>query len=94
MASMFLKLRVAEFDKWKPVFDEHEAARKEYGFTTHSLHRDADDPNLVIVALRVTDIARAKQFVSSETLRAAMERSGVQGPPEIWFAEDVEEKCY
>ncbi len=94
MASMFIKHRVADYGKWKPAFDEHETARKEFGATAHSLHRDADDPNVVIVAFHVDDIARAKEFAASPDLRAAMENAGVQGQPEIWFADDVEDKHY
>lgn len=94
MASMFVRHRVADYAKWKPVFDEHEEARRAYGMTAHSLHRDPDDPNVIIVALRVTDVARAKEFARSESLRSAMERAGVQGPPEIWFGEDLEDKRY
>ncbi len=94
MASMFIRHRVADFAKWKPAFDEHETARRQSGITAHSLHRDADDPNVVIIAFRVADVNRAKEFASSDDLRAAMERAGVQGPPEIWFAEDVEDKSY
>ena len=94
MASMFVRHRVADFGKWKPVFDEHEATRRRLGFTAHSLHRDADDPNVVIIAMRMTDLSRAKEFASSDDLRSTMERAGVQGPPEIWFAEDIEDKRY
>jgi len=94
MASMFIRHRVADFGKWKPVFDEHEPARREAGATAHSVHRDAADPNVVILAFRVDDLARAREFVASEELRAAMERAGVVGPPEFWFTEDVEDKHY
>ncbi len=94
MASMFVRHRVADYEKWKTVFDEHEPARAAAGATAHSLHRDADDPNVLIIALRVADIARAKAFAGSDDLRAAMERAGVEGPPEFWFAEDVEDKSY
>ncbi len=94
MASMFIKHHVADFAAWKPVFDDHEAARRQSGVTAHSLHRDADDPNVVIIAFRVNDIAGAREFAASQELRAAMERAGVQGQPEFWFAEDVEDKTY
>ena len=94
MASMFIKLRVADYAKWKAVFDENEAVRTANGITAHSLHRDADDPNVIIVAFRVSDLNRAKEFAASDELRSTMERAGVQGPPEIWFADDVEEKRY
>ncbi len=90
MASMFIRHRVADYAKWKFAFDEHGGVRREYGFTGHSLHREAGDPNVVIIAFRVADVNRAKEFASSDDLRATMERAGVQGPPEIWFAEDVE----
>ena len=94
MASMFIKHRVTDFSTWKPVFDEHETARREFGTTAHSVHRDADDPNVVIIAFRVASIARAREFTASPELRAAMERAGVVGPPEFWFTEDVEDKSY
>ncbi len=94
MGSMFVRHRVADYGRWKPVFDEHEALRREYGATAHSVHRDPDDPNVIIIDLRVADVNRAKEFARSEWLRSAMERAGVQGPPEIWFAEDIEDKRY
>jgi len=91
---MFVKLRVADFAAWKPVFDELEPTRRQAGFTAHSLHRDAEDPNVIIIAYRVGDIAHAREYASSQDLRQAMQRAGVQGPPEFWFAEDVEDKTY
>ncbi len=94
MASMFIRHRVADFGKWKSVFDDHEGTRVDFGVTSHSVHRDADDPNVVIIAMRVADIARAKEFVSSDDLRSTMERAGIEGPPEFWFANDVEDKTY
>ena len=94
MASMFVRHRVADFGKWKTVFDDHEGFRRQNGITAHSLHRDADDPNVVVIAFRVQDIARAKEFTASQDLRAVMEEAGVVGPPEFWFVEDVEDKAY
>jgi hypothetical protein len=42
----------------------------------------------------VADVNKAKQFAGSDELKAAMARASVQGAPEIWFADDVEEKRY
>jgi class 3 adenylate cyclase len=94
LASMFVRLRVADFEKWKAAFDEFEPARRQATVTGHSVHRDADDPSVVIVAFRVQDLARARQFAASQDLRDAMQRAGVQGQPEFRFAEDVEDKTY
>lgn len=90
MASVFIKHRVADYSTWKPVFDSHEPVRKEHGITSHSLHRDADDPNVLIIAFRVKDIAAARKFTASDNLRETMMKAGVQGPPEFWFTEDIE----
>ena len=94
MSSILIRHRVGDFAKWKRAFDEHETARRGAGITAHSLYREADDPSVVTITFKVEDLDRAKEFASSDDLRSTMERAGVQGPPEIWFAESVEEKRY
>jgi hypothetical protein len=94
MASVFLRIKVADFDKWKAVFDRTQPRREAETAIGHSVHRDADDPNTVIVALRVRDLATVREFTQSDELRGIMQEAGVQGPPEFWFAEDVEDKQY
>jgi hypothetical protein len=94
MASMFVRHHVKDFATWKPSFDEHETERKRYGLTGHSLHHQTGDPNDITIAFRATDVKRAKEFAQSEDLRSAMQRAGVEGPPEVWFLEDLEEKKY
>jgi len=94
MASLFVKHTVADYNVWKPIFDEHASERSKYGITGHSLHRDAQEPNTIIIAMRASNLARAQEFASSDDLREVMMKAGVQGMPEIWFAEDVEDKTY
>jgi len=94
MPSVFIRHRATDFDKWKKAFDEHQPAREAAGVTGHSLHRDASDPHVTVLALRVKDLAKAHEFATSDELRETMMRAGVEGPPEIWFTEDVEEKKY
>jgi hypothetical protein len=94
MASVFLKVKVADFDKWKSVFESHQDERKQEGMTGHSIHRSADDPNTAIVAFRTSDLNKTRNFALSDRVREIMQEAGVQGPPEFWFAEDVEEKKY
>lgn len=89
MASMFIRHRVADFARWKEGFDQHQPVRERYGVSASSVHRDVDDPSIVIVAAKFSDSRRAKEFAGSPDLRAAMEQAGVEGPPEIWIAEDV-----
>ncbi len=89
MATLLVKHRVANFDTWKTVFDEFDNVRRQHGWTGYSIHRDALDPNVVVIVNHVKDIDGAKKYGSSDTLKAAMAKAGVQGPPEISFLEDV-----
>jgi hypothetical protein len=79
--------RVADFDTWKVVFDEHEPARRAAGILGHHLNRGEDDPNLISVYLAVSDLDAAKAFASSDDLKSVMQRGGVTAPPEVtWMA--------
>jgi quinol monooxygenase YgiN len=94
MATLFVKHRVADFTKWKAVYDEVDGLRKQHGITAASIHRTPDDPNVVIVTHRFKDMKGAKALADSPGLKAAMERAGIQGAPEFWFGEDVEDIRY
>lgn len=94
MASAFVRLHVTDYEKWKAAFDGVQPRRQAASFTGHSVHRDPDDPNTVIVALRTSDLAAARAFAESDDLREIMRDAGVDAPPTFWFGEDVEEKTY
>jgi quinol monooxygenase YgiN len=88
MTTLFVRHKVADYAKWKRAYDEFDAVRKEYGVTSASVYRDADNSSGVIVTHTFKDTSAAKAFVGSEDLRSAMEQAGVTGPPEIWFGEE------
>ncbi|HEV8247016.1 MAG TPA: hypothetical protein VGP93_14665 [Polyangiaceae bacterium] len=94
MPTMIVKHRVANFETWKTAFDSMNASRREHGWKGHAVLRDATDPNLVTILNDVSDAERAKAYGGSAALRSAMQRGGIQGPPEIYFLESVEEQKY
>jgi hypothetical protein len=49
---------------------------------------------MVTVVNRVKNLDGAKGYGSSPELRAGMQSAGVQGPPEVFFMEQVEESSY
>ena len=67
---------------------------KEGGVTGASVHRDADDPNVITITHQFNDLNAATAFAGSEDLKSAMMKAGVAGPPDIWFTEDVEQTSY
>jgi quinol monooxygenase YgiN len=88
MASMFVRHKVTNFDNWKREYDAFD--KKAHGVIAASVYRDADDPSTIIVTHTFKDVSTAKEFTNSDDLRSTMERAGVQGPPEIWYGEDIE----
>lgn len=94
MTTMFVRHKVGDYGKWKPVYDELRPTRKAKGITAASVHRDSSDPDTVIITHRFKDVQAASDFANSEELKAAMERAGVTSQPEFWFAEDMEQTAY
>ena len=94
MVTMFAKHKVNDYGKWKSVYDDFASVRKEGGVTGASVHRDADDPNVITITHQFNDLNAATAFAGSEDLKSAMMKAGVAGPPDIWFTEDVEQTSY
>ena len=89
MSTIIIRHRVADFDAWKPVFDEHGSVRREHGLTDNAVLRDEDDPNVVTLLLGTEDTARAREFLGSDSLREAMQGAGVVSQPEVWIANEA-----
>jgi len=85
---------VRDYDAWKPVFDEHEGVRAKYGCLSHTVYRDADDPNNVTLAFRYESRERASEFLRDPSLREAMERGGVISEPRSTWVEEAETVSY
>lgn len=92
--TMFAKHKVNDYKNWKRAYDGFTSIRKENGVTGASVHRDASDPNTVIVTHQFKNMDTAMAFVNSEKLKTAMMEAGVAGPPEFWFGEDIEETAF
>ena len=90
MPNMLVRHKVEDYEKWKPVFDDHQATRKESGGKGGFLFRTADDPNETIILLEWPDLEDARRFAQSEDLRETMRRAGVAEQPDIYFLEEVE----
>lgn len=79
---MLIKHKVADFNKWKPIFDSHESARAAMGLHSYVVGRGVDnDSNTVFIALRMDDVEKAKAFAKDTALKARMKESGVRGEP-------------
>lgn len=94
MAKVIVQHQVADYDRWYPVFAEHEAVRRAHGATGHSISRDSADPNTVVIVNDFATLDGARAFTQDPSLAGAMERAGVTGRPQVWIADETESRRY
>jgi hypothetical protein len=85
MNYVLVRHKVADFSKWKPVYDAHLPARQKADLKEEHLLRNTDDPNEVILLFEADDIQKAKEFAASSDLRERMQEAGVIDKPDIYF---------
>jgi hypothetical protein len=85
MVHIIVRHKVADFAKWKPVYEDHRSMREAAGIKDQHLWRNADDPNEIILLFEAPDMAKAKEFADSTDLKEKMQAAGVQGAPEFVF---------
>jgi hypothetical protein len=90
MSYVIVKQKVADYARWKPIFDADGANRQIGGSRGGQLFRSADDPNEVVMLFE-WDLEQARQYSQSEALRAKMQEAGVLGPPDFSFLEEIEQ---
>jgi quinol monooxygenase YgiN len=82
MVYINIQHRVADFEKWRQVFDDNESFRREGGATgAKQIFRDIKDPNTITVLMEWKDVDQAQKFTSSPALAEAMKKAGVIGEP-------------
>jgi len=75
--------KVSNYVKWKISYDEHDSARLANGIHNYVIGRGLKDSNMIIVALKVDDTAKAKAFGKDPGLKKAMQKGGVIGTPMV-----------
>ena len=71
---------------WRTGYDGHEKSRISAGITNGRVYRRVEDPNDVVILQDVADVNKARTWMASDEMKAAMEKGGVVGSPNIRFA--------
>jgi len=82
---MMAKHRVSDFSKWKTSYEEHDSLRQANGLHSYVIGRGVEDSNMVLVAVKADDMARARAFAKDPSLKQAMQKGGVAGTPMFYF---------
>ena len=94
MAKVIVAHHVADYGRWLPVFNEHEAVRRRHGATGHSIGRVVADPNTVVIVNDFATLEGARAFSQDPSLPDAMTRGGVVGAPQVWIVEEADARTY
>jgi hypothetical protein len=81
--------KVADYSKWLTSYEGHDSARLASGLHNYVIGRGLEDSNMVVVALRSDDTAKAKAFAKDPGLKAAMKKGGILGVPTISFVTET-----
>jgi len=82
---MEISHKVKDYDKWRPLFNTDSTARRTSGMEDIVVGREIDNRNNVLIALKISDIQKAKDFGTDPRLKAVMEKGGVLSKPVIQF---------
>jgi hypothetical protein len=88
MNYILIRHKVADFAKWKPIYDSHASTRSNAGLKEEHLLRNIDNPNEVVLLFSAQDLNKAKEFGSSGDLRERMQEGGVSDKPDIYLLND------
>ena len=84
-------LKIKDFDSWIKVFDgEGAAMRAKDGLQDGVLAIGIDDPHLVYLVFKISNLEQAKAAMIDPVRKKLMQKSGVMGEPEIYFGRDLQ----
>jgi hypothetical protein len=81
-----IHLKVKDYATWRASYDGREKSRLSAGISNGKVFRSAENPNDVVILQDVVDMAKARTWFGSDEMKAAMEKSGVLGSPNVRFA--------
>ena len=84
--NLTVHIKVKDYATWRTAYDGREKDRVSAGITNGRVFRNAQDPNDVVILQDVADVAKARTWLASDEMKAAMEKSGVVGTPNVRFA--------
>jgi quinol monooxygenase YgiN len=89
---VLIRHKVANYKKWKAVFDAHGPSRREQGCERVHVFRRADNPKELVIMLSWGDLGRAREYVVSTDLRGMLAETPMSDrAPDVYLLEEVEQ---
>ena len=82
---LFVRHEVSDYAVWRKAYNDFDKPRRNLGVTAQAVYRSAENPNDVTVTHDFKSMEQARAFVASPDLKAAMDKAGVKGTPQLWI---------
>jgi hypothetical protein len=83
MIDILMRAKVADYAKWRAVFDDNQSWRRSIGATgAEQVYCAVEDPNAVTILLEWDNAENARKFLQDPQLRTVMQKAGVISVPE------------
>jgi hypothetical protein len=83
MITVIITHEIKNYSDWKKVYDADEVNRSKFGLKVTGLYRSVDNPNMITIVGDALSVEAVKQFMANPELKAAMEKGGVLGMPDV-----------
>jgi len=83
MVTVIVSHECKNYSNWRKVFDADEVNRSKAGFKSMVVYHSVDNANKITIIGEAPSVEAIKSFMSNPELKAAMERGGVIGIPDV-----------
>jgi hypothetical protein len=83
MVTVVISHEVKNYSDWRKVYDADEVNRSKAGFKSAGVFQSVEHPNKITILGEAPSVDAVNSFMSNPELKAAMEKGGVLGMPNI-----------
>ena len=87
---MIVQHKVADYDKWKQAFDQHESVRASYNIGLIAVGQTLDDPTSIVAIFASPQASDFTDFLEKSNLKEVMKNAGVISQPTINILKQVD----
>ena len=83
MITVIVTHEIKNYSDWRKVFDADEVNRFKAGFKSTGVFHSVDNANMITIIGEAPSVEAINGFMSNPELKAAMEKGGVLGIPDV-----------
>ena len=84
MGKLLIEFEVADFTRWKTMFDSNESARTQAGIRRTAIYHGVEKSTAIHLVLEAEDEKKALNFFTSSERHDLQVKSGVLGRPSVY----------